>query len=124
MELSKQTWRGTMKRQCRDLLAGLGRSAREVASSLEAAGVRATARDPEGCAVAVYLRAILGADERVRSLQVSESNVLIRPSPRWRLAVVVPLPQPVREFIAAFDAERFPTLLRRARPPVARQPVA
>jgi hypothetical protein len=105
-----------LKRQTRELLAGLGASPDEVAGSLEAAGVAGVPRDNGSCAVALYLRACMGADPRIRSVNVGHCSLLLdtasppeyRPSGR----LLVQLPKPVRQFVAAFDARRYPTVMR------------
>ena len=51
-----------LKRQVGDLLVGLGATPDEVASSLEASGVRGTPRSNRNCPIALYLSAVMGAD--------------------------------------------------------------
>jgi hypothetical protein len=105
-----------LKRQTRELLAGLGASPDEVAGSLEAAGVAGVPRDNRSCAVALYLTASMGTDPRIRAVNVGHCSLLIdtasppefRPSGR----LLVQLPKPVRQFVAAFDARRYPTIVR------------
>ncbi len=90
-------------------LHSLGQTPAEVAARLSAAGVSGRPRDPRGCAVAVYLNAVVGADSDVESLAVPGSVVWMRPL-RSRIPVCVRLPRSVRAFIAAFDAGAFPEL--------------
>ncbi|MBO0747506.1 MAG: hypothetical protein J2O47_04105 [Acidimicrobiaceae bacterium] len=61
------------------------------------------------CALAVYLRAVLGADPRVRSVAVTDRWVNVGTA--WRTHLVVE-PPAVRTFIHLFDAGRFPELVR------------
>jgi hypothetical protein len=107
-------------RQLRDqtaqLLVGLGANRSEVAASLCDAGVWGARNDPTCCAVATYLSAVLGADSRVRSLTTGQSQVKIIVNGPIRIlppAVVrVPLPEPIRQFIVAFDRGMYPMLVR------------
>ena len=105
------------------LLQALGDHADQVAASLEAQGVTGAPRSPQGCAVAVYVSAVVGADRRVNAVAVHNTGVLIRRSSRWRPPVAVPLPAAVKEFIIRFDRGGFPALARREQPPVTTSPV-
>jgi hypothetical protein len=102
--------------QVGELLIGLGANRSEVAASLCDAGVWGARNNPRCCAVASYLGAVLGADPRVRSLTTGQSQVKITvngPLPFLPPAVVrVALPQPVRQFIVAFDRGMYPMLVR------------
>lgn len=105
-----------LKRQSRALLTELGSSADEVSESLQAAGVRGVPRNNRSCAVAVYLTALMGSDPRVRSVNVGHCAVLIETaaSPGFRPTgrLLVQLPKPVRQFVAAFDALEYPAVIR------------
>jgi hypothetical protein len=109
--------RAATKRNTIGLLTSLGNTADAVAASLEAAGVRGVSANPRGCAVAVYLGAVIGADPQVRSVKVGRAEVVITPKRWWGRSIVVPIPPPAREFVVAFDAGRFPKLLRTASQP-------
>ena len=114
-----------IRQQTRQLLRGLGDNAEEVANSLAAEGVHGKPRSPQGCALAVYVTAVVGADTRVSSVVVNDTHLSIRPASRWSPPIVVRLPRTVREFISIFDAGRFPRLLPGAppaRPPVPAKP--
>jgi hypothetical protein len=100
-----------IREQTRELLGGLGHDAEEVAASLAAEGVRGKPRSAQGCAIAVYVGAVVAADKRVRSITVEDTRLTIRPAKRWSRPVAVRLPRPVRDFITGFDAEKFPRLL-------------
>jgi hypothetical protein len=100
-----------IREQTRELLGGLGHDAEEVATSLAAQGVRGKPRSAQGCAIAVYVGAVVAADNRVRSITVEDTRLTIRPAKRWSRPVAVRLPRPVRDFITGFDAEKFPRLL-------------
>ena len=105
-----------MKRRVGTLLDGLGRSADDVATSLEAAGVRGMPRSNSPCAVAVYTAALMRTDPRIRSVAVGPCTLvltLIRPAdgrPGGKLTVQ--LPKPVRGFVDGFDASRYPRMIR------------
>lgn len=103
------TGRRSLVRQVGSLLDGLGSSGHEVAQTLVAQGVRGNPGDVQQCALAVYLRAVLGPDPRVRSVAVTDRWVNIGTS--WRTHLVVE-PPAVRTFIHLFDAGRFPELVR------------
>lgn len=96
------------------LLAELGTTAVEVAESLQAAGVTGSRGDPRDCAVARYLGAVVGGERDVAGVSVGRS-VLWLSRRGLRPAVRVPLPVPVRHFVAAFDAGAHPELDRDAR---------
>ena len=100
-----------IREQTRELLGGLGHDAEQVAISLAAQGVRGKPRSAQGCAIAVYVGAVIAADNRVRSITVEDTRLTIRPAKRWSRPVAVRLPRPVRDFITGFDAERYPRLL-------------
>jgi hypothetical protein len=105
-----------LKRQSTDLLAGLGKSPDRVAASLQEAGVRGVPQSNRSCPVALYLTAVLGSEARIHSVTVGHCSLLIhlvQPSdlrPAGRL--LVQLPKPVRQFVAAFDARRYPVMVR------------
>ncbi|MGH9295679.1 MAG: hypothetical protein ACRD0B_10140, partial [Acidimicrobiales bacterium] len=68
-----------------------------------------------GCPVARFLSAIVASEPRVRSVRVFRRVAVV--SQKWGLPwVVVALPEPVRTFVAAFDAGVFPQLLWTDRP--------
>ncbi len=105
-----------LKRETRVLLGELGDSPARVAASLEAAGVQGVPRDNRSCALALYLWAQMGAEPEVRAIAVGHCSLLVtlvnpdnaRPAGRLR----VQLPKPIRQFVAAFDAMAFSTIMR------------
>jgi hypothetical protein len=115
-----------LKKQTVALLSELGTGPDQVAQSLQAAGVHGVPRDSRSCAVALYLRASMGADPRIRSVRVGPCSLLIdvASTPELRPAgrLAVQLPKPVRQFVAAFDARRYPTIIR-PKPAPTRTPV-
>jgi hypothetical protein len=102
--------RKVIRHQTRHLLRELGVDADGVAAALAAEGVRGRPHNVGGCAMAVYVGAVLGSDRRVHSITVGNARLWIRTRPRWSRPIGVRLPSPVRQFIVAFDAGRFPRL--------------
>ena len=109
--------RRQLKKQTRALLTGLGTCPDEVAESLQAAGVHGVPKNNRSCAIALYLAALMGSDPRIRSVNVGHCSLLIDTAapPDFRPAgrLQVQLPKPVRQFVAAFDAQKYPTITRR-----------
>ncbi|HEX4244691.1 MAG TPA: hypothetical protein VHY77_03915 [Acidimicrobiales bacterium] len=108
--------RRQLRKQIGHLLADLGTSHDEVAASLQRAGVRAVPRNPGGCAIALYLGAVLGTDSRIHSITVG-TNCLkastLQSTPFYFYGtMLVPVPKPVGQFITAFDEGRYPELVR------------
>ena len=104
--------RRALRSETRQLLAALGQDADQVATSLAAGGVRGKRTSTRECAVAVYVSAIVGADERVSAIAVAGTRMRITLRSPWTPPVVVWLPPAVRQFVSAFDAGRFPSLVR------------
>jgi hypothetical protein len=110
------TSRRQLTRQIRSLLADLGSTHQEVASTLHRAGIRAVPKQPDNCAVAMYLGAVLGADSRIHSVTVG-SNCLKAATKQatpfyFYGTMLIPVPKAVGQFIAAFDEGRYPELVR------------
>jgi hypothetical protein len=103
--------RRAIRKEGRQLLGALGDDAGQVAASLTAVGVRGKPASTEGCAIAVYLAAVVGADPGVSSIKVDRRHLRISLRSRRYPAVRLRLPTPVREFISAFDAKRYPSLV-------------
>jgi hypothetical protein len=105
-----------LKKQTCVLLADLGDSADGVAESLRAAGVNGVRQNNRSCAVALYVHALMGSDPRIRSVAVGHCALQISVSapPEFRPAgrLLVQLPKPVRQFVAAFDAGQYPMIVR------------
>jgi len=89
----------------------LGSTADEVAARLQAVGVRGFPTNIYECAIARYLSAVLGADLRITTVEVSSSEVAVDRRPWWRLPLVVSLPPAVRQFVGEFDAGIHPDLV-------------
>jgi hypothetical protein len=104
-----------LKKQTSSLLVGLGDNPNEVAASLEAAAVRGVPKDNRSCAVAVYLNSLMGAEPSIRSITVGHCSLvvnLVGPDQRPAGRLLVQLPKPIRQFVAAFDQWRYPTVVR------------
>lgn len=105
-----------LKKRTNGLLAGLGTSADEVARSLGQAGIEGIPRSNRSCAVALYVTAVMGGEPAVRSVAVGPCSLVInlvdRDDARPAGRLLVQLPKPVRQFVAAFDAGRFPGVQR------------
>jgi hypothetical protein len=110
------TSRRQLTRQIRSLLSDLGSSHQEVAATLLRAGIRAVPKQPDNCAVAMYLGAVLGADSRIQSVTVG-SNCLKAATKQatpfyFYGTMLIPVPKAVGQFIAAFDEGCYPELIR------------
>lgn len=113
--------RRELRRHTADMLESLGSDSSRVAERLRELGVRGLPGDPASCAVAVYLSAVIAADPAVKSVKVMPARVIISPAKGWRPPVVVGLPEAVRTFVAAFDRNAMPELVReRTVPPSGR----
>lgn len=98
----------------------LGSTSAEVAARLADDGIRGVPGSTDSCAIAVYLHAVLGADDRVRDIHVSNGWVTV--SRRWGPGVLASQPNPVRAFIRMFDAGLFPELVRSGGAPTSPSP--
>lgn len=95
------------------LLGTLGNDPRGVATSLAAAGVRGQLADARQCALAVYLRAVMHGDAWVGTVRVFHDRLVINtPGSVRQHRVSVMLPAAVRSFVAGFDAQQYPELVR------------
>ena len=110
------TGKRELKVHTRDLLLRLGSCDADVATVLHGFGVQAAPKNPQDCAIAVYLKAILGTERRVNSLVVNRKYVMVLLGGlgrfHWHNVVKVQLPQPVCQFIVAFDGGAYPELVR------------
>jgi hypothetical protein len=101
--------RSSLRENLHGFLDGLGADGRQVAARLIEDGVSGIPRSTSDCAIARYLKAILGGDSRVASLEVTRDWLVARRA--FRHCVKVPLPEPVKEFVALFDDGAFPELI-------------
>ncbi|MGO8874124.1 MAG: hypothetical protein ACLQPH_22485 [Acidimicrobiales bacterium] len=117
-----------LKKQTSSVLAGLGSNADEVAANLQGAGVRGVPASNRSCAVALYLGAVMGSETWIRSIAVGPCSLLITLVEPTHLRpaghLLVQLPKPVRQFVAAFDARQYPGLTREPAAPPAPATVA
>jgi hypothetical protein len=105
-----------IKKRAGVLLDGLGRDPDEVADSLREVGVLGVPRSNSSCAIAVFTAALLQTDPRIRSVAVGPCTLVLtlaapdgsRPGGR----LTVQLPKAVRGFVAGFDAQRYPEVIR------------
>lgn len=109
--------RHDIHRHAEQLLASLGASSSEVATALEAQGVRGVPNDPYQCVLARYLSAIIPAEAGIEEVGVGvlspwslRSELRVRLGSRPRRPLRVPLPAAVNRFLADFDGGRYPAL--------------
>jgi hypothetical protein len=109
--------RRELGRQTAGLLGTLGDDPGTVASTLAAAGVKGQPANARDCALAVYLRAVMEGDTRVGTVRVFHDRLVISSPGRFRHhRVPVMLPAAVRSFVAGFDAQQYPELVRPPEP--------
>jgi hypothetical protein len=102
--------RQVLRRSVREFGESLGSSPTEVASTLADLGVHGVPRSSTGCAIARYLRVIIGTEPAVSEIAVSMRSVHISYEGRT-FPIIVKLPRPVSKFIRAFDADSYPELI-------------
>jgi hypothetical protein len=102
-----------LARHARGLLEGLGTEPSQVAAALTDTGVRGVPADARQCALAMYVRAVMAGDRRVTGIRVFHDRVVITCPGRWHHhRVTAALPMALRAFVAGFDAQRYPALVR------------
>lgn len=95
------------------LLGTLGNDPRAVAGTLGTAGVKGQPADARQCALALYLRAVMAGDGQVGTVRVFHDRLLVTCPGHFRQhRVSVMLPPAVRSFVAGFDAQQYPELVR------------
>jgi hypothetical protein len=107
---SGSTGRRSLRRSIRRLTESLGSSPGAVAASLVALQVHGCPRNSAECAIARYLRAVVGTDASVADLSVSDRRVHVARTDR-HLPMTVRLPTPITRFIRAFDDGGYPDLI-------------
>jgi|GEM_PF-3526109 len=100
--------RADVAAHARQLLESLGKRPEQVAATLARAGVRGVPGDARSCAVARFLGAVVACDPDIRGVAVTASELVVLRRRWWVRPVTVELPEPVREFVAAFDRGRYP----------------
>lgn len=93
-----------------DCLDQLGHSPEEVAARLEMYGVTGVPGRADDCAMARYLRAVIGTEHTVGRVGVLEQRLRIT-RPRLRLPLSIPLPEAIQGFVRHFDEGDYPALV-------------
>jgi hypothetical protein len=107
---SAGTSRRSLRRSIRQLGESLGTTPGDVAASLVALEVRGSPRNSSECAMARYLRAVIGTETCVSDVSVSDRRVHVTRTQR-QPPIMVRLPRPVIKFIRAFDLGGYPELV-------------
>jgi hypothetical protein len=102
--------RKAMRQNVAGLIDGLGPTPDDIAGSLVDQGVHGVPGNKERCALACFLRAVVGADPEALEVAVQRRTVVISTS-RWSPSLRVPLPTPAKVFVDAFDARFYPSLV-------------
>jgi hypothetical protein len=103
--------RRQIRRGVEQVLRALGNDLDTIVSSLEAHGVRGMPKDPEECALARYLNAVIGGDPAISAVRVWQHSVRVHLRSCLGRSVVVQLPEILSQFIVAFDVLGFPQLV-------------
>ena len=103
--------RSALAKDVSSLFDQLGGSAEEVADSLSQHGVSGRQASDTHCPLARYLNAVLGAEHRVKGVDVGSRVVRIRVRWPWSPPIFVTLPGPVGRFVNDFDRGQFPDLV-------------
>ncbi len=93
------------------LLSSLGDHPVQIASRLEALGVRGMHENSLRCALAVFLHSVLAGEHGVSSVRVKDNAVVVRTGGHWPGGTRISLPGPLRRFVQTFDAQLHPALL-------------
>jgi hypothetical protein len=99
-----------LRRSIRQLTQSLGSSPDAVAANLVALHAHGIPSNSSECAIARYLRAIVGTDMAVADLAVSDRRVHVSRAQR-HLPMTVRLPTAITKFIRAFDGGGYPELV-------------
>jgi hypothetical protein len=102
--------RRAMRHNVAGLIDGLGPTPDDIAGSLVDQGVQGVPGNKERCALACFLRAVVGSDPEATEVAVQRRTVVVSTS-RWRPSIRVPLPTPAKVFVDAFDARFYPNLV-------------
>ncbi len=98
------TERAALREDAASLMGELGDTVSEVATSVGSLGVQLLPSSAGGSAVARYLHAVVGADDRVKRVTVTKRWLVLKTHRRWWSTIRLRLPQPVREFTLSVDA--------------------
>ncbi len=102
--------RRALRRDIRQLSASLGATPETVASNLMGHDMRGIPRNQTRCPLARYLAIMLRSAGPPFDIFVSDRSVHARRPSGWH-SMVVRLPPPVLEFMAAFDNGAYPELI-------------
>jgi hypothetical protein len=106
-------WRGghrqTLRRSVDGLVRGLGCDPRAIAGSLDSEGIKGLTGNSNECAIARYLKAVVGSEATVVGVFVTERHIKV--TRRFRSPILLSLPPAARAFVREFDAGGFPTLI-------------
>jgi hypothetical protein len=100
------TERAALREDAATLLGELGDTVSEVAAALGALGVQVLPSRAGDSPVARYLHAVVGADDRVKRVTVTNRWLVLKTRQRWWPTIWLRLPQPVRGFTISVDAAR------------------
>ena len=97
--------RAALREDAASLLGELGGTAREVALSLCAFGLRGPASSSGETSVARYIYVVVSADARVKRVRLTHGWLVLKPQQWWSPSIWLRLPRPIREFIASAGGE-------------------
>jgi hypothetical protein len=97
--------RAALREDAACLLGELGGTAREVALSLCAFGLRGTVSGSGEPSVASYIYVVVSADTRVKRVRLSSGWLVLKQHQWWSPSIWLRLPRPIREFIASASGE-------------------
>ena len=98
--------RAALREDAATLLGELGDTVSEVATALGSLGVQVLPSRAGDSPVARYLHAVVGADDRVKRVTVTNRWLVLKTRRRWWSTIRLRLPHPVREFTISVDAAR------------------
>ena len=107
---SGSSGRRGLRRSIRQLTESLGSSPDAVAANLVALRAHGTPSNSSECAIARYLRAMVGTEMAVAEVAVSDRRIHVSRANR-HLPMTVRLPAAVTKFIRAFDGGGYPELV-------------
>jgi hypothetical protein len=98
--------RAALRADAATLLDELGDTASEVAVSLGSLGIQVRPSGVDESLAARYLHAVVGADNRVKRVKVTNRSLVLQTHRRWWPTIWLPLPNPVRNFTDSMDKAR------------------
>ena len=97
--------RAALREDAACLLGELGGTAREVARSLCAFGLRGSVSGSGEPSVASYIYVVVSADTRVKRVRLTSGWLVLKQHQWWSPSIWLRLPRPIREFIASAGGE-------------------